>query len=491
MVTGFTKQVEEMNVTSRIETSPIQLNPLEARGLDPELAAKYGCYMTKSGFVFDFKSKGQLRYKKLRTWSKEFVVKPSGIPKQLWLLHTIQDLPCRPNVPLVMTEGEFDALAALIGWGGYATSIPNGAISSRTEPGKLIADDTAFSFLWGKDLKIIPELLQFDRIILAMDSDGPGQIMRDELAIRIGPGRCWIVAYPEGCKDLNDVLMKHGAEAVRFVLEQARPMRPGRLLKPSEIPLPRYTQTFSSGWPFMDKHLMLTRPELIVVTGIPGHGKGAFIQSLCYHLADQYGLRTAFWTPEDPPHRLRRNMKRFGMRRNMHPSPEEQVAAEKWYDDHFMISELGDEDRPTVQRLIEEMESAVLHHNCQAFVVDPWNCILHQRGRSSDTDYIADALEEFKSKMRILGCMLFIAAHPTKVKKGEDVDLYTINGSANWYNKAEHGIIIDRFIGDDGDPSDTIEVYTQKCKDHETMGKPGKVKMKYNSATADYTECRI
>lgn len=387
-----------------------------------------------------------------------------------------------------MTEGEPDALSALQGWGGYAVSIPNGSISHRTEPGKLIADDTAFSFLWGKDLRLIPELLQFDRIILAMDSDVPGQIMRDELAIRIGPGRCWIIEYPQGCKDLNDVLLRHGSEAVRFVLEHARPMRPGRLLKPSEIPLPRYTQTFSSGWPFLDQRLMLTRPELVVVTGIPGHGKGVFLRTLCYHLAEQYGLRTAFWTPEDPAHRVRRDMKRFAMRRNMHPSPEEQAAAEKWYDDHFMISELGDDDRPTVGRIIEEMEAAVLHHNCQSFVVDPWNCILHQKGNSSDTEYIADALEEFKAKMRMLGIILFIAAHPTKVRKGETVDLYSINGSANWYNKCEHGIIVDRFIGQDGDPLDIVEIYIQKCKDQETMGKPGKVEMKYDPAKADYAE---
>ena len=135
----------------------------------------------------------------------------------------------------------------------------------------------------------------------------------------------------------------------------------------------------------MDKHLLLTRPELVVVTGIPGSGKGIFTRAICYHLAEQYGLRTAFWTPEDPPHRLRRDMKRFGMRKFSHPTPEQQEESDKWYDSHFMISQLGDKETPTIQRLVDEMESAVFHYNCQSFVMDPWNCICHDMSSVAST----------------------------------------------------------------------------------------------------------
>jgi len=464
----------------------MEINPFEKRRLCPELAAKYGAYLRRDGFVFEYRSKGRLRYRKLRTWDKKFVVLPSGIPKQLWLLDTIEDLPCRPVLPLVMAEGEFDTLTAITGWGGYAVSVPNGSRSSRTEPGKLIADDTAFSFLWGVDLKLIPELDQFSKIILAMDDDANGQIMRDELAIRIGPGRCWFVTYPEGCKDLNDVLLRYGPERVRQVLEEAKPIRPGHLLKPGAIAPPAFTQTYSSGWKCLDPHLLLARPELVVVTGVPGHGKGVFTRSLCYHLAEQYGLRTAFWTPEDAAHRLRRDMKRFRMRAYPHPTREVQEEAEAWVDDHFMISLLGQDESPTLERIVEEMESAVFHHNCQGFVVDPWNCISHDMGKLTETQYTERALELLKFNMRRLLLMLFLVAHPTKVKKGEQVTLYTINGSANWHNKAEHGIILDRFYNDQKQPLDIIEVNIAKCKDQETMGKPGAVQMKYDPNKADY-----
>lgn len=462
-------------------------NPFEARGLDPEIAAKLGAYCREKGFYFDYRSQHRLQYTKFRSWDKETMrVHPSGIPKQLWLLHTIEDLPCRPQEPLVMTEGEFDSIAAIMGWGGYAVSVPNGAISSRTEPGKLIADDMAFSFLWGKDLRLIPELEQFDRIILAMDGDIPGQIMRDELAMRIGPGRCWAITYPEGCKDLNDVLMRHGAEAVRAILLAAKPIRPGRLVTPSDIPSPRYTQMYSSGWSFMDKHVLLTRPELVVVTGIPGSGKGIFTRAICYHLAEQYGLRTAFWTPEDPPHRLRRDMKRFGMRKFSHPTAEQQKESDKWYNSHFMISQLGDKEAPTIQRLIDEMESAVFHYNCQGFVMDPWNCICHDLGRLNETQYVERILEELKAECRRLALMLFICAHPTKIKSGDEVDLYKISGSSNWYNKADHGMIVHRMKNSKKEYTEISQMTIEKSKDHETMGAPGRVYMKYDPSKADY-----
>jgi twinkle protein len=40
-----------------------------------------------------------------------------------------------------------------------------------------------------------------ERIILAGDSDGPGVLLADELARRIGREKCWRVAWPSGPQD--------------------------------------------------------------------------------------------------------------------------------------------------------------------------------------------------------------------------------------------------------------------------------------------------
>jgi twinkle protein len=45
--------------------------------------------------------------------------------------------------------------------------------------------------------------------------------LREELARRIGKEVCWKVTYPEGCKDINEVLVKLGKDAVINVWQSA------------------------------------------------------------------------------------------------------------------------------------------------------------------------------------------------------------------------------------------------------------------------------
>ena len=59
------------------------------------------------------------------------------------------------------------------------------------------------------------------RIVLALDNDERGIELRNELIRRLDPERCLLVEWPEGCKDANDVLMRHGKEQVRECIEAA------------------------------------------------------------------------------------------------------------------------------------------------------------------------------------------------------------------------------------------------------------------------------
>jgi twinkle protein len=62
------------------------------------------------------------------------------------------------------------------------------------------------------------------RIVLAVDSDAAGLSLREELARRLGKERCYTVSYPDGCKDANDVLLKHGKEAVQALNPEQKGM---------------------------------------------------------------------------------------------------------------------------------------------------------------------------------------------------------------------------------------------------------------------------
>ncbi len=449
----------------------------ESRGLDIETAARMGARFEPGRFVFDYLSNGSLQFRKIRTVEKSFWIEPKGSRLQLWNIDAVRGLPCRPKEPLVICEGEFDAIAVEQSCSGYVLSVPNGGSSRRSEGEIVIAEDSGFAYLW-QDEKLIPEIDQFDKIILATDEDNTGSILRDELALRIGETRCWYVTYPKGCKDANDVLKAGGEVGVRNLIAGAKPMRPGFLVKPSDVPPKSVEASYSTGWGCLDKHIRIVRPELMIVTGEPGHGKGQWIRAMTFHLAEAHGWRTAFLTPEDPAHRLKRDMKRFAERNGATYG-----EAKKWVDDHFRISTPPEDEPITLETVEREMESAALHHDCQVFVLDPWNEIEHAINRSeTETQYIERAIRQLKRKMRRLNMVLIIAVHPTKLAAGAKATLYTINGSANWRNKADHGLIVFRPFPESLD----AEITSEKTKDHETMGTPGSVWLTFSRDHCDY-----
>lgn len=452
-----------------------EVSPLELRGLDPEVSDRLGCRFENGNLVFNYVSLDALSYRKIRTPDKRFWVEPKGAKLHLWCIDNLRELGARPTQPLILTEGELDCIAVYQACGGYVVSIPNGANGHKSEGAIYPNKDSGFQYLWDSGGRLIKEVDQFDKIILATDGDEKGFLVRDELAIRIGPSRCWFIEYPEGCKDANDILREYGEETLARVIANAKPMRPGYLVKPSDL-LPRESiETYSSGWGELDPKIMFTRPELCVVTGIPGHGKGQFIRALAFRLAKAHNWRTAFFTPEDPHERLTRDMRRFAERH--FPGAD----AREWMDAHFRISHPPEDEMILLDTVMAEMETAALHHDCQVFVVDPWNEISHERKNRADTEYIEQALVDLKRKARRLRLLLIIVAHPRKIEDGEP-DLYSISGSANWKNKCDHGIIVYRAL-----PGDThIDLIVEKCKDYETMGTPGRARLDFKRDHADF-----
>jgi twinkle protein len=91
---------------------------------------------------------------------------------------------------IVITEGEFDAMSVYQETGLPAISLPYGASSFPPE--------------------ILPSLERFQRIIIWMDDDEPGQSGCEKLVQKLGIARCFIVRSRQGDvmgpKDANDAL---------------------------------------------------------------------------------------------------------------------------------------------------------------------------------------------------------------------------------------------------------------------------------------------
>jgi twinkle protein len=94
------------------------------------------------------------------------------------------------------------------------------------------------------------------------------------------------------------------------------------------------------------------------------------------------------------------------------------------------------------------------------------------------TDYIARSIRALKRFARQYGLVVIVVAHPTKDVgrdgKARPVTLYDVEGSAHWFNKCDHGVVITR-VPD----THVTEVYVAKVRLQET-GEIGTVKLRFD-----------
>ena len=327
-------------------------------------------------------------------------------------------------------------------------------------------------------------------------SDRKGRILREELAVRFERWRCDFVTFPEGCKDANDVLVKHGGEALLRAVQTAAPLVPNTLVQFSAIQHSGSGEIYSTGFTGLDEGLKFNfcPPEVVVISGSPGSGKSEFAVCLGANLARIHNLPGAILQFEDRSQRVAETLTRYAM--GNVPGISDRTAAREWVDTWFRtiapeqnISDDVDYDLDWLRLVLREART---RHGCRWVILDPWNELDHMWNRSmNEAQYVNDALRRLKRFSRALGLILIIVVHPSKEggrqKDITEKDLYDVSGASAWANKADHGIIIHR-------PDHAkAEVYVKvaKSKDQLTMGIPGIVQMIYVPSAAKYRFVRM
>lgn len=489
----------------------------EERCIPCELAAELGIVSKGPHLAFEYRRKGQLLFRQIRKelpeGGKTFrleapdgrTLKEAGIGLSFWQEDDLLSA-SSPEVPRIIAEGQFDTASFRLAGFPLVGSVPNGA-SGRPSEGEIIAaDDTGFAYLWEFDeaanvWRLRGGLATCARIILATDGDKAGRVLRDELAVRLGRDRCWVVDYPEGkidgepIKDANDVLRKwgeeEGCEKLRDMVANARPLVAPTLVPMSQIPEVK-REYLRTGWIELDQHLKVTRPELMIVTGPPGDGKSQFVTALGASLAFSHGWRGAILQFEDDVERIREDfVKFFCGRSELEPTdPANRSQALAWVDQQFRTvspDESEGEHRFDLDWVEAKLSEAARVHGCQFAVIDPWNEVEHTWHKGlTETQYLNDALRRLKRASRRLSMCLIIVTHPDKsagrIKEIDEWDLYSISGGQAWNNKADHGIIVLR--PDKAERETFIKV--AKSKRHLVMGRPGTVVMRLNPLKATY-----
>ena len=484
---------------AKLELSQQHADWLETvRKIPCEIAAEIGIVSRGKDLAFDFRRNGASLFRKMRkltrnedgTEGKTFFIEPSGVPLILFNEDCLSE-PCGPDVPLIICEGELDAASWMVAGATRVVSVPNGAAGKPGEGDIVPSEDRQFAYLWDGD-KLKPGLQRFSKIILATDADRAGGVLRDELAIRLDRSRCFVVEYPAGCKDANEVLTKYdnGVDLLLHMIDTAKPIVANRLVPLMDIPERGVRSIYSTGWEALNPHLMIAPPELVVVTGIPNSGKSQWTLAMCMNLARIHGLRGAILQFEDNPDRNKRDILKYAKAWSADGRSGIGADYREWARRMFVgISPKEDEDSDVefdLKWLQVAIKEAATRHGCKWILIDPWNEVEHVWNiRENETSYTNQALRELKRIGRRYQIAIIIVAHPGKAADNKNLDelsLYDVSGSAAWKNKADHGIIIHR---DKCDDSITL-VKIDKSKDWATMGRPGIVKMQFAPERASF-----
>jgi twinkle protein len=323
-------------------------------------------------------------------------------------------------------------------------------------------------------------LREVKEIIIATDGDGPGQALLNDLAIRLGKARCKWVRYPKGCKDLNATLLKYGDRGVHEVFRRAEWCRVDGVYRMSELPPYPVRKRFTTGMEWLDHHYRIRMGDFCVITGVPGHGKSTFVNDMLCRTVDAHGWTVAVASFEQHPQVDHRRALRewfCGMPEEL-ASDREIEKADRWIDEHFVFIVPGDEDLANLEWCLDKVAAAVIRHAVRVIVIDPWNELDHDRPHDmSLTEYTGRAIKEFKRIARHLDVHVIVVAHPTKLAGGECPGLYSISDSAHWANKPDIGLVVWK-----PDPeSERAEIRVVKSRYHDQIGRPGKVKVRYQA----------
>jgi len=411
-----------------------------------------------------------------KNWSQ------TGAARSLWRINQWD------SGDLVITEGEVDALS-FEEIDVFATSVPNGAPSQRSVGAN--GSDVKYSYLWdAKD-----QIEKASRIILALDADEPGRILSEEIARRVGKGRCWKLQYPDGCKDANDVLVGYGPEKLREVLVDATPWPVSGLRDVSEYRseiLSLHDKGFESGMalgiPELDEIFRVCPQTLTICTGIPGVGKSAFLSWVSVELARKFNAPVAVLSAETPPviHLLQASAihQKKPYKGSAKMSTDDINESLDWLGERFVIL---DESDTQIESVLERAQAAVLRMGVRILIIDPYNFLTGSVGGAEEGSVqgINRLLTNLKNFSVQFGVSTFLVAHPVKMFRGQDGSTpvptgYDVSGSAAFFGIADLGISVSRREGG----RSLITVWKARFP---WVGKPGEVELNFDMETGVYS----
>lgn len=334
--------------------------------------------------------------------------------------------------PLLITEGEIDALAAIESGYTNVVSVPLGANNYGW---------IEENFDW---------LEKFPSIIICADNDEPGIKMQKECTFRLGSWRTkfieipFIHTAPDGkvypMKDLNHVLYYEGKQAVLNLIANAKDSPVESVSDFSDINNIDLDEIdgIKVGVPELDKRLMkLFYGTFTIVTGVNGSGKSSFLSQIICNSIDEE--KNAFlYSGELPNFQSKnwinyilagqRNVKEycFDETRYWKVTPEAQKRMNDHYRGRLFIYKDGYDHK--VDSILKSMVDCTRKYGCKLHIIDNLTSVnleANESNKYQKQEEFVTQLIDFAKKYNVA---VVLVVHPHKIEQMRRLSKMDIQG---------------------------------------------------------------
>lgn len=383
--------------------------------------------------------------------------------------------------PVVLTEGEIDALSVMQAGYTRAVSLPDGWTADGGKRDCLIEAEALFR--------------QAPFVIVAGDADETGASLPKTVANILLGHDVRHARWPDGCKDANDVLVRFGEGELARCLLEAKRIDPegGFITGLSDLPFLPARRVLRMGMKPYDFVLAFEVGAMSVGTGTPGAGKSTFATFASYHVAKHENVRVGVMAFETHPYRIRDHLARLHTGLPWADlTKEAQAECTAYLDWHFRIVHRTYEDAVhNIGWLKSMVYTLAVRDNCKLIIVDPWNELEHlpEPGENM-TGYINFALQQIRKWAEQFDTHICVIAHPRKMMtdgKPRSPTGYDIADSAAFFNKPSLGFSVHQEREDGEDGEQFVRVSTWKVRDVQLYGfEKNDMRLTFDAASMTY-----
>ena len=356
------------------------------------------------------------------------------------------------NKPLVITEGQLDALALYEAGVSNVVSVPSGCEDMNWI-------NNCYDFL-----------NNFNEIILFGDSDEPGLEMVSVLSSRLGEDKCMTPQeYPEFvfngkdynrlCKDANEILICYGPEFLKNMVDSCEPAPIKGVLDLAKVAFidPTTVPRIMTRIPKLDVYIGgLSEGGVTVISGKRGEGKSSLAGPLALNAIDQ-GFSVCAYSGELPAYKflewimLQATESKYIAYKTDSRSgknicfvePEIQKRIKDWIEGKFFLYDNSIiRDEKQTDSILNVFEACARRYGCKVFIVDNLMSALV----SADEENKAQAkftaqLKAFATKYK---AHVIVVAHPRKTAPNAVFSNDDVSGASAITNLADNVINVEK-----------------------------------------------